>query len=156
MAGKVFGYTIASANISTRVEDTKYRGIYFYEAFLTLVPIGGNEGDSELRNIWERVFNNLAETDLARRKEDLHKSQYESQDFKYRLPWERIICRYHNQLPILYVYGTEPRKIKENRDLLKQLVAVANILAQKEIEKVNQEREQLREADEELKRLKWN
>ena len=156
MAGKTFGYTIASANISTRVEDRKYRGRYSYEICLTLAPIGDDEGDSEMRDIWERVFNNLVERDLARRKEDLHKSQYESQDFKYRLPWERIICRYHNLLPILYVYGTEPRKIKENRDLLKQLVEAANISAQNEIQKVNQERKQLREEDEELKRLKWN
>ncbi|MYE89937.1 hypothetical protein F4X33_13170 [Candidatus Poribacteria bacterium] len=156
MADKTFGYTIKSANIFTRVEDKKYRGRYFYEICLTLAPIGGDEGDSEMRNIWERVLNNLAETDLARRKEDLRKSQYESQDFKYRLPWGRIVCSYHNLLPILYVYGTEPRKIKENRDLLKQLVRVANTLAQKEIENINQERKQLKKEDEELKQLKWD
>ena len=156
MADKTFGYTIESANISNRVEDKKYRGKYFYEIYLTLAPIEDYEGDLEMRNIWERVFNSLAEQDLARRKEDLHKFQHESQDFKYQLPWERIRCYYPNLLPILQVFGTEPRKIKEYRSLLKDLVTLANTLSQKQIEKVKQERKQLREEEEELKRLEWS
>ena len=156
MADKAFGYTITSADISTRVEDRKYKGRYFYEIYLTLESIGDNMGNSEMRDIWERVFNNLAEADLSRRKEKARDLPYSSEDFKYQLPWNRIICRYDNLLPVLYVYDTEPRKIEENRDSLKKLVTIANILVQKEIDKVNQEKKELGEEREKLKKLKWD
>ena len=149
-----YGYTITSADISNREENRKYKGKYFYEICLTLKSIGGNMGNSERRDIWERVFNNLAAKDLSSREEEARKSSHSSE---YLLPWNRIKCRYDDKLlPVLHVYNTEPRKIEENRDFLKDLVTIANTLAQKEINKVNQEEKQLGEEREKLKKLKWN
>lgn len=157
MADKTFeGYKITGADISTRVEDRKYRGRYFYEIHLTLESIGDNMGDSEARKIWEKVFNILAEKDISDRRENLRGSQIEPQDFKYQLPWKRIECGFDNLLPVLYVYDTEPRKIEENRGVLKKLVENTNDLAQKEIDKVNQEKEQLGDQRKKLKQLKWD
>ena len=157
MADKTFeGYRITGADISDRVEDRKYRGRYFYEIHLTLELIGDNEGDSETHKIWEKVFNNLVEKDLSDRIDSLRKFQYESPDFKYQLPWDRIECCYNKFLPILHVYDTDFRKIEENRAFLKKLVKDANVLAQKEIDKVNQEKKQLGEEREKFKRLKWD
>ena len=156
MEDKFEGYRITSADISDRVEDRKYRGRYFYKIYLTLESIGDNMGDSEARKIWEKVFNNLAEKDLSSREENLRRSQFDSQDFKYQLPWNRIVCRYDKLLPVVYVYETEPWKIEEQRNSLKKLVTDANALAQKEIDKVNQEKEQLGDQRKKLKQLKWD
>ena len=157
MAEKTFeGYRITGADISTRVEDRKYRDRFFYEIHLTLDSIGEDNSDAEMRNIWQRAFNILAEKDLSDRKEKLRKSQYESRDFKYQLPWNRITCCYDKLLPVLYLCDTEPRKIEENHDFLKKLVTNTNALAQEEIDKINQEKKKLGEEREKLKKLKWD
>ena len=157
MADKTFeGYTITSADISSRVEDRKYRGKYLYEVYLTLDSLGDNRGDSVFREIWERVFNNLTERDLATRKEELERSRQEPEDFKYLLPWNRIECRYNNLVPVVYVFETSPMEIERHCDILKKLVKDANALAQKEIDEVNKENKQLGEEREKLKQLKWD
>ena len=157
MADKTFeGYRITGADISVRFEDRKYRGKYFYEIHLTLELIGNNIGDSESREIWEKVFNDLAERDLFVRKEVLGSAQHEREDFKYLLPWNRVECRYHNLVPTIYVYDTSPMEIEKHRDILKKLVKEANILAQKEIDEVNKEEEQLEKERRELQQLGWD
>ena len=157
MADKTFeGYTITRADISSRVEDRKYRGKYLYEVYLTLDSLGDNRGDSVFREIWKRVFNNLTERDLSTRKEELERSREEPEDFKYLLPWNHIECRYNNLLPVIYVLDTSPMEIEKYRGTLKKLVKDANVLAQKEIDEVNQEKKQLGEEREKLKQLKWD
>ena len=157
MADKTFeGYKITGADISTRVEDRKYRGRFFYEIHLTLESIGEDTSDAEMRNIWERAFNILAEKDLTDRKGKWSKHPYYPEDSQSLLAWNRIECSYDKLLPVIYIYDTEPDKIEKNRDSLKKLVEDTNDLAQKEIDEVNQEKKQLGQERKKLKQLKWD
>ena len=157
MADKMFeGYRIKGADISTRVEDRKYRGRFFYEIHLTLDSLGDNRGDSVFREIWERAFNRLAAENLSAQKEALEQSRGKHEDVESLLPWNRIECCYNKLLPVIHVFDTSPMEIDKHRGTLKKLVKDANDLAQKEIDEVNQEKKQLGEERKKLKELKWD
>lgn len=157
MSEKAFeGYKIICAYIDegtpvTRMVRPNGDLNLYDEICLTLEPIGCNVVNPEAHNIWEQTFNELAEKWFSR-----HYRQVEYGNTTRYIPWRQITCGYKEGVPTLRVSKTTSQDIEEHLAILNQLVEESYVLAQEEIDKVNEKVKHTEEDRQQLKELKWD